>query len=495
MPIDYSQAARIAYLQWLDAEDRAEEAEIRTLRDYASGEHPVFLTDRQKEFIGLDKSGDHLFAHNLCELVISLAAERMGVTGFTPASGDQDADESPVSMAAAAWWELNRMDAIQDDLYSAALRDGVAYLIVDWDAEAGLPRWYINEAYDGTQGVTIFRDPETDAVMFAAKRWQMDYRYGNNDAGLTRLTLYFPDRVERYIQRTDRQRPDNDVDSALMRLNWRTYRDSNDDEWPIMREGADGKPLGLPVIPFVNPGGSEIASVLALQDMLNKSDLDLIATADHAGFRILYAAGLGADIDPETGLEREITVSPGQMLRMTDPQARLGAIDPADLARLISTCRYWIEGIAGQSRTPHYMLIPPSGMQPSGEALKEQEVGLKSKCERKQRVWGNSWEDAIYLSLRLANVYGGTALNEGERLQTQWADIERRSEKDKGEAAMAKQNAGVAPEITWAEDLGMTEAEIQRNLTLKAEAQQRQVATFGQAAARAARLRDQGMEV
>jgi hypothetical protein len=59
---------------------------------------------------------------------------------------------------------------------------------------------------------------------------------------------------------------------------------------------------------------------------------------------------------------------------------------------------------------------------------------------------------------------------------------------------MAKQDAGVAPEITWAEDLGMTEAEIQRNLTLKAEAQKRQVATFGEAAARAARLRDQGME-
>ena len=496
MPIDYSQAARLAYLQWLDAVDSAELEWIRTLRDYAVGDHPTYLTDRQKEFIGLlPKNTDHLFSHNLCALIIATVAERMAVTGFSTADADEaSADQTPLALAASHWWETNRMDALQDDLYEAALRDGSAYLIVDWDPIAKAPRWYLNDAFDGTTGVQMFYDPETGSPMFAAKRWVMDARMGGAQAGLTRLTLYFPDRVERYVQRTGKGRADDAIDNELMRLNWRTYRDAPGEEWPRPWVDSSGAPLGMPAIAFDNPGGSEIESVVSLQDLLNKSDLDLIAAADHSGFRILYASGLQPTLD-SSGEEQAITLSPGHLLRITDPQGKLGAVEPGDLTRMIDTCHYWIESIAAQSRTPHHVLIPPRSDQPSGAALKEQEVGLLSKCERKARAWGNAWEDVLYLSARLSNTYGGTAMDLSERLQTQWGAIQTASEKEHAEIAALKQAAGVAAEMTWAEDLGMTAAEIERNLALKDEAQQRQVATFGAVAARAARLRDQGMEV
>jgi len=41
---------------------------------------------------------------------------------------------------------------------------------------------------------------------------------------------------------------------------------------------------GCAVIGFTNPGGSELAQLMPIQDMLNKSDLDTIAASDAAGF-------------------------------------------------------------------------------------------------------------------------------------------------------------------------------------------------------------------
>jgi len=395
MPIDYGVTARLAYLQWLDSEETAEQEWIRVLRDYHAGNHPVYLTDRQKEFIGLEpRHSDHLFAHNLCSLIVATVAERMSVTGFTAGSvEDADAAPSPLALAASEWWEANRMDARQDDLYEMVLRDASAYLIVSWDADAGQPQWAMNQAYDGTQGVMVHTDPETDEVVFASKRWQMDWRTGGDNAGKTRLTLYFPDRVERYIQRDPKDRPDNDVDSEIMRLNWRTWRDAPGDPWPIWwtDDGTPiGDPLGMPVVAFDNPGGSEIDDVVSLQDLLNKSDLDLAAAADHSGFRITWASTGTMNINA-TGKQNDIRLAPGKMLELPEG-SQLGSLEPADLSRMIATCHYWIESIAGQSRTPHYVLIPPGAEQPSGEALREQEIGLKSKCERKQRVWGNAWK-------------------------------------------------------------------------------------------------------
>ena len=72
--------------------------------------------------------------------------------------------------------------------------------------------------------------------------------------------------------------------------------------------------------------------------------------------------------------------------------------------------------------------------------------------------------------------------------------MQTRGDKDRAEIAKVRQEAGVAPEMTWAEDLEMTAAEIEKNKALKAEAQAQQVATFGAMAAQSARLRDQGME-
>ena len=476
MPTNYTDVARLSYLTWLSSQDAAEEQWVRTLREYASGQHPMYLTTRQKEFIGLkSKSTETLFAHNLCGLVIDTVVERLSVAGFTLKGAKAGEEvESALVNAALEWWEANRMDAGEDDLYEAAVRDGTGYIIVDW--KDGAPHWAINYQFDGTQGVKIHEDPSTGNVAFASKRWQTFDPLEPKNSGLTCMTLYFPDRVEKYIQRRENDPLDGRVDREIMRLNWRTRRDTEDEPWPIPWVDAMGRPLGVAVIPFRNPSGSEIDDVVSLQDALNKADLDLIAAQDTSGFRILYASGVAPDFD-EDGEERTITVEPGRLLRLTDAQARLGSIDAADLDRMIQTCTYWIESIGAISRTPHYLLHAQNGQQPSGESLRQQETGLVDKASRKHKVFGNAWEDVIYLSRRLSAV-NGVDIPE-ERIQTEWKSARTRDERETWEVAGMKQAAGVDKETTWLE-AGYTADEVQA-IKDRAMAEREAQGTLGEA--------------
>lgn len=471
--IDYTTQARIAYLSWLDSEDASAELWLRTLRDYAEGEHPVYLTDRQKEFVGLYAKGsnttvrntEYLFSHNLCGLIIDTVVERLKLTGFNAAPGGQ-----LLAQSATDWWEANRMDAGQNDLYEALCRDGEAFMMVDWDGEK--PRWTLNYVFDGTQGVKVHYDPSTNAPAFVSKRWQTYDPFNPQLSGLTRLNLYFPDRVEKYISTRKDDGISDNLGGVTVRVGWKEYTDAPGELWPLPWLDAEGNSLGIAAVSFRNPGGSEIDDVVSLQDLLNKSDVDLIAGADMSGFRILYASGVPADIDPSTGEEKAITLSPGKLVRITDPAGRLSAIEPADLSRMIQTCQYWIECIAAVSRTPHYIFRAIGADQPSGESLKQQEIGLLNKCKRKQGTFGNAWEDVIYLSSKLWRNYTGEDLPV-ETLQAQWAPVQTQDERATWEVAAMKQAAGIPKEQTWSE-AGYTPEQIAAMQEQVAEEQTRQ---------------------
>ena len=447
--IDYTVQARIAYLSWLEAEDSAVVSWLRTIRDYAEGRHPVYLTDRQKEFIGLlAKSTSHLYAHNLCGLVVDTVVERLKVAGFAAAEGAGESET--IASYVRQWWEANRMDAGQDDLYEATVRDGDAYLIADWDGVKKQPRWTLNYSFDGTQGCRTHYDPSTNLPVFVSKRWQTYDPFTPEQSGLTRLNLYFPDRVEKYIATRKGDGIEGELGGVKHRVGWKQWTDTSGEPWPVPWVDVAGAPLGLAALRFANPGGSEISDIVSLQDLLNKADLDLIAAEDISGFRILFASGLAPDIDASTGAEKAITLSPGHLIRLSDAAARLGAIEPSDLSRMIEVCRYWIECIAAVSRTPQYLFRASGADQPSGESLKQQEIGLLSKCERKHGVFGNSWEDVAYLSAKLWTLNTGEAIPIG-RLQVQWKPVQTKDDRETWELATMKQGAGVPKEQTWAE--------------------------------------------
>jgi len=439
--------AQIAYLRWLSLEEAAEEQLVRTLRDYAAGAHPVYLTERQKQFIGLKASTTaRLYSHNLCQLVIDAVVERLSVVGFAPSLAEDEERFSSLERWLDVWWENNRTEALQDEVHEAALRDGAAYLVVDWDSEEGRPRWTLNLKSDGTQGIKVHRDPNNGRVIFAAKKWQVYDPINTENNGRTRYTLYFPDRVEKYISTRDSS-------AGIGGTIWEPYRDSEDEPWPIPWVDDEGKPLGVAAVEFANPGGSEIAGMLPLQDMLNKSDLDLIAATDASGFRILFASGVTTSVDPTTGQTESLTIRPGTLLRFPSQDAKLGVIEPIDPRLLIASCKYWIESIAGVTRTPQYLFQAIGADQPSGESLRQQEVGLVRKVQRRQQVFGNAWEDVIYMSAKLHNLYRPGEAVEVVRLQTEWAKAEEfvdeiEQQRRQAETALMWQQVGVSQETT-----------------------------------------------
>ncbi len=380
-----------------------------------------------------------------------------------PEEGAEAPEQQDTTLAehASKWWDANRMDANQDELHNAAVRDGEAYILVTWDGKEGRPRWLWDERSDGTQGLVIHREPETGEVMFASKTWQIYAPMNKILNARTRMTLYFPDRVEKYIAIEVGEMFDPHVGKQIKLTQWAQWFDDGDMDangvrvWPIpwtVDGKLDGEPLGIAVIPFTNPGGSEITALVPLQDMLNKADMDLVAGTDYSGFRVLWGSGLEKQTD-SSGNETSITVGPGQFLRIGNPQGRIGAIDPAPLESMLNACRYWIESGAGVTRTPHYLFqAQGQGAEPpSGESLKMQEVGLIHKVERRQRVFGNAWEDVIKLSVKLWNKWRGGEAIEMSRLQTVWRDPETRNEKDAAETATLKSGLNVPDEALWAE--------------------------------------------
>jgi len=448
MPVDYTTEARLAYLGWLENEERAEEEHIRTLRDYLAGRQPVYLTDRQKEFIGLKaKNADYLYAHNLCSLIVDTATERLTVLGFESKNNGES-----LAALAAAWWERNRMDSVEDKVYEAALGDGYSYIIVDNDGEG--PRWTFNRRYDGTQGVKLHRDPSTDVPIFASKRWQTYDMFDAKASARTRVTLYYRDRVEKYISAEPNDRPgpaDNKIQDDNLRRKWHTIMDDGDDEWPIAL-GIDD----VPVFEFENPGGSEIEQVLSMQDTLNKSDLDLLGAADNTGFQRTVLSGVMPEYEDDGVTVRPIELVPGGILSLTDPAASATTLPPGDLKPLIDTCDYYIRAIAGQSRTPHYLLRGLGADQPSGESLRMQEIGMVDKCQRKQKIFGNVWEDIIYYSAKLMGMNAGNA-----RISTVWKEVGTRDELTVWQVAQAKKAANIPDETIWAE-AGYEQDEIDR---------------------------------
>jgi hypothetical protein len=452
MPVSFTQEARLAYLRWLAQEEQEEQRKLRLLRGYYAGEHQTVLTERQLQFLGKTRLS---FRHNLCRAVIDILAERLAVQSFLA----EDPAAERYAAAANGWWVLNNAAQLENELYMSALIDGQAFLLVAWDAEAEKPLWVPHLAYDGASGVKLHYDPDTGSPVFASKRWQtLRLNDGRLASGSTRLNLYFPDRIEKYV---------SDATGEFAELGWRRYTDAADEPWPLPWLNEDGEPLGIPVVPF-SIGESELLDLIPLQDALNKIDLDLLAAADYAGFRVLWLAGVPPLTDPKTGKELPIELSPGRVLRFSAPDAKVGDVPPADLSQLILTAQYWIQALAGLSRVPQFLFQAQTGDKPSGESLRMQEIGLLSKLQRYQNLFGGGWEQALDISRRLWNLHRpGERIEFGE-IGVRWKGVQMENPEQNVRLLQAKAALGVPKRQIWAE-LGYDEAAIERMESMIAE--------------------------
>lgn len=457
------QLDRYIHLQAFIDRQATAAAKVRSGRDYYNGEHPVLLTQRQQEFLGPQLTeGEYPFAHNLVRSVIDTLRERISVTGFTVngASAGEDTPEAQMAASLWQWWNASQMDADQVDLYVNALRDGRGYVIVDFDNERGMPRFTVHEVDDGRVGVMLHRDPASrKRTLFASLYWTTFDPLTPGATGIQRKTVYLDGTIRKYQQAGTATPMGSGV-------GWTGVLDEDDLAWPLAWADRRGRPLGVPVFEFANPGGSEIDAVAGLQNLLNKTWLDLIAAADMAGFPILTGNYRDAAPDPtltedDDDIEDadEFIIAPGRYLEIFGGEIR--RIEGADLGNLTKLIWDIVSAISGVTRTPHQYLRPfLTADVPSGEALKQLEAGLVAKAIERQKRFSSAWSDAARMALRVANTFGsGPDVPDDVQIDVQWADANTRMAKAEAEIAQIFKGLELPNEVIW-EKAGMTPEQI-----------------------------------
>lgn len=444
-----SELDRFIHLQAIvDRQQEAHET-VKALRDYYYGNHPVLLTMRQQEFLGELVTGNEgfKFSHNLVRTIVDTLRERLEVTGFTvngQSASDAEEDEAgPEAVLAARlweWWNASRLDSQQIRLHRRTLRDGKSYAIVDYDSENNRPRISLHKVDDGKTGITYHRDPtDQNRVLFACRYFYTYDPLEPGKTGIARKTVYLPHEIRKYIMRGSGQ--------------WEPHLDEEDGAWPLPWRDSDGQPLGINVIEFENPGGSEMMQIIGLQNAVNKSWLDVIAGADSAGFPIIvneYSDGMpvGSDDDDLEGSD-ELRISPG---RIIETEGHMHRLEAANLNPMLDVVWALVQAIAGVSRTPQYYLKPVGGGDvPSGEALKQLESGLVKRAEERQLMFGQSWADVMAMCVKVARAFGSEPLPDlGELdITTTWASAEVRNELLQSQAAQLHKALGVPDEKLW----------------------------------------------
>ena len=229
-------------------------------------------------------------------------------------------------------------------------------------------------------------------------------------------------------------------------------------------------PLGVvPVIELRNnarilgPGESELINVLGLQDAINKLACDMLVASEYHAFPQRWATGLELDEDAD-GRPVEPPSGPGRMLVSGDEATKFGTFASGDLGNYTRAIETMVQHIATQSRVPfHYFLIN-GGQAPSGESIRSAEAGLVAKARRKQRSYGEGWEEAMRLAFR---VIGDDARANAVGAETIWADPETRTESEHVDAVQKKKDLDVPAEQLW-EELGYSPDQIARFPAMRA---------------------------
>ena len=417
-------------MRWIQqqADDRRGDYEVA--RRYYNGDHDTALTDRLKKFLPPRLQ----FRDNFMNVVVDALAERLTVMGF-------DSESETISEWAWDLWGLNRMDHVQSVVHAETVMLGDSYLLCDWDEEHERPRW----THQMAEMIIPHYSESTREIDWASKKWLQHPEIGEEPE--TRLNLYYPDRVEKYVAKGGV---------------WRHYQDETDGGWPIPWLNKDGSALGVPLIHFKNRpmggdfGQSEILNVIPMQDLLNKTLIDLTMILDTLAFPQRYT------LNVNHGSSR-LDILPGSVTEFHSEYdgGSVGQWNAASVDGPLKSIESLVQHIAGTTRTPQHLFQIMGGV-PSGEALKTAETGLVQKAKQRMVNFGNSWEDAVMMALKIQAAFGTSAgeIEEG-KLTTTWDDPETRNEQAHLESLKSKLELGVTKRQIMRE-LGYTQEQIEQ---------------------------------
>ena len=420
-------------ITWAVKEITKRARDIDLFQRYYRGEHrPAYATEKWESAFG---QVFRKFRDNLCPAVVNTKSDRLQITGFDTGNESTDAKAQDI-------WTANRMDRRAGEVHTGALRDGDAFVIV-WPGKDGQPKFYPQRA---ERMAVRWSEDEPGLVEIAAKCWPVE---SYEEKSKWRLTLYYPDRIERYITR--QEMTSSSPDLPTKDDSWMEFSDPDvqlDDTsrgWLLKNDYAQ-----VPVFPWNNDamtgeyGRSELQDVIPLQDALNKTVADSLIAGEFAAVPQRWATGLevpiGADGRP---VQEPFEAAVDRIWNNPNANGRFGQFEAANMQGFVTTADGYRAEIARVSRTPlHYLLL--SGQFPSGEALRAAEAPLMAVVSDRQIGFGNSWEDAMLFALKIA---GANA----DSISANWKDTTSVADSEKLDGLTKKAALGVPNDQLWKE--------------------------------------------
>jgi len=445
----------MSYINALIAAVKEDDAIVVLARKYHNGDQDTYMTPRVQEFVKLHGEV-RKFNLNICRTITLAVKDELSVSGFNT-SEVPDATGLK-TQAKWAWdlWTQNHMDAVQAEVHESALSDRETFIIVDFDYSNVRPRLIHNYKFtdldvDGDgQGCWMLyeNDDVNQPARCGIKQWvQTTYDETGQPTTATRRTIYYPDHIEKWIYISSWEHfiePPN-PDPAIP-----------PEPWPIPWIGKDGKPAGIPVIHFRNVNLTpEAWDAISIQDAINKTLIDILASNDLSAFQMLAALGWYPTTDgepPKDDGSNLLKVGAGQFIGTKDPDGKIQVISGNDPTALVNTLKDFITMAAQVTGTPTSRFTTTK-LVASQETLKEQNTQLKKKAKDRRILFGDAWEACMSMARKVANMFGGVTLDELVTFETIWADNET------VEDLTAKIALGVPKETIWNE-AGYTQEQI-----------------------------------
>lgn len=392
--------------------------------NYYQGNHK--LNFASKAFTGKYGLRFARLKDNLCRVVINATAARLEVTDFGGATD--------VSKALWAIWKRNLMPRNAKKIHRGAVKAGKSYVVV-WQDSNSKARIYHQE--DAT--VYVERDPENGEINFAAKGWK------NIDDNKYYLTLYYSDRIEKYITR-DVIQGEIGADPNLVK------RTIEGEDWPLTNEFSR-----IPVFEFDNDG-SPLDDVAPIQDALNKAWADLFVSMEYNAKHQRWVIGHAFKTDEETG-KPIIPDTEDQWMAIRGAanggESKIGEFRSDKLEEYLKVIGMVKEEIPILSSIPSHYFKAITGTFPSGEALRTAEARFTEIITEAQVSFGETWAEIMSFCLELE---GDKA---GQMIEVNWSDAAPVSETEMLDNGLKKVQLG------WSirqiqEDMGLSEAQINK---------------------------------
>jgi hypothetical protein len=367
-------------------------------------------------------------------LYVDSIAERQEIEGFRIATADS-ADKELWD-----WWQANNLDIEATLGHTDALIYGKAFITIavpdpsiDLNVDPDVPM--IRVEPPTALHATI--DPRTRKVTQAIRAI-----YNDDQSEVLSATLYLPDQTIQWVKQTG--------------------------SWVVLNQVSHGL-MVVPVVPIQNRtklsdiyGTSEITPELrSVTDAAARILMDMQGTAEIMAIpqRLLFGVkpeDIG--VDPETG-EKLFDAYIARILAFEDPDAKAQQFTAAELRNFVDALDALDRKAAAYTGLPPQYLSTSSQNPASAEAIRSAESRLIKKTERKNKIFGGAWEEAMRIAYKA--IKGGDIPPEYYRLETVWRDPSTPTYAAKADAAtkLYANGMGVIPKERARIDMGYTIAE------------------------------------